>query len=68
MKTIAILVAVLTVGCSLNLALYKDGQRSVLSFEGTGAETFCSEGVDTVVVDVRPIGWGTHECKRGIGE
>ena len=61
---VLVAIAALVSGCSVAGGLYKDTRRSVVYFEGTGAETFCSEGVDAQVVDIKPIGWGTHECMR----
>jgi hypothetical protein len=58
----------LVAGCAIRGAVYEDTHRKVLVFEGTGAETFCTEGVDTPIVDVKPIGWGTHECERRAGD
>jgi hypothetical protein len=53
-----------TLGCTIKGAIYQDTARSVLSFEGTGGDTFCFEGValpyDTVRVGA--VAWGEHEC------
>lgn len=65
MRTIALIaIAAFISGCAISGGIYQDTRRKVLYFEGTGAETFCSEGVDAKVVDIKPIGWGTHECVR----
>lgn len=61
---IALATLSMATGCAVGGALYKDEHRSVLPLSFQGGETFCWEGLDMTVIDIRPVGWGTHECNR----
>ena len=60
----AVLMGVALTGCAVTGALYESESRTVLPLSFVGSQTFCWEGLDMTVVDIRPVGWGEHECER----
>ena len=54
----------MAMGCAVGGALYKDEHRSILPVSFEGSPTFCWEGLDMSIVDIRPLGWGPDECNR----
>lgn len=51
-------------GCTVTGAIYKSESLEILPLSFKGAETFCWEGLDMTIVDIKPTAWGKHECSR----
>ena len=51
-------------GCAVTGSLYESDTRSILPLSFVGSPTFCWEGLDMTVVDIKPLGWGPDECNR----